>query len=101
VLARLVLQQWIDQMKALSDQGKAAYRAFNTQNCAIFCIAGLIRAKAIENKNISNIPNRLFMLLMSRATENWTWRGRSNPEPDAKRRTGPTCLKDRGGNCVK
>jgi hypothetical protein len=40
----------------------------------VFCIAGLIQGHAIENENISIVPNKLFELLMTRATENWVGR---------------------------
>ncbi|HWR35441.1 MAG TPA: hypothetical protein VN622_06180 [Clostridia bacterium] len=76
----MALQNWMDQMKALSDAGKAPDYQVNTQNCATFCIAGLLTAHAIENKNLSIIPNRLFMLLSRLAVENWTWQGRTPKE---------------------
>lgn len=66
------LDAWMHQLKALSDAGRAPDYQVNTQNCATFCIAGLLRANAIQNQNISIIPDRLFVLLSSLATENYS-----------------------------
>ena len=72
-----------------------------SSNCAAFCIAGLLVGHAIDNANISLVPNRLFMLLWGRADENWTWEGRRpNPEAGAKRHTTFPCLRRRDGTCV-
>ena len=72
------LENWIKQMQAASDRGQAPQYQFNTQNCATFCIAGLLRANAIKNENLSLIPNRLFMLLAPRAADNYP---KQNPKP--------------------
>ena len=97
----VALQNWMDQMQAISDAGNAPDYRVNSQNCATFCIAGLLRANAIQNRNISIIPNRLFLLLAPHAAENWTWQGRKpNPEPKPKRNPKPPCLKRRDGTCV-
>jgi RHS repeat-associated protein len=72
----IALDNWMQEWK--THQGPD-YNLTN-QNCATFCIAGLIQGHAIENKDISIIPNRLFMLLAGRATENWTWQGRTPKE---------------------
>jgi RHS repeat-associated protein len=72
----IALDNWIKQMKQLSDRGKAPEYQFNMQNCAAFCIAGLLVANAIQNRNISLIPNRLFVLLSGVAEESWTWEGK-------------------------
>jgi hypothetical protein len=44
----VALETWMKQMKDLSDKGKAPYYRVNSQNCATFCIAGLLRANAIQ-----------------------------------------------------
>lgn len=97
------LEQWMYQMKALSDRGEAPCYDVAVQNCATFTIAGLLRANAIKNENISIIPNRLFMLLWTRAAENYTWEGRKKPTkevPSAGPRRG--CLINRDtGECVQ
>ncbi len=72
----IALDNWMQEWKT----HQAPDYQVNTQNCATFCIAGLIQGHAIENKDISIIPNRLFMLLAARATENWTWQGRTPKE---------------------
>lgn len=101
----MAVQGWMEQMQALSDAGKAPDYDVMRQNCATFCIAGLVKAGAIRNEGISLIPNRLYMLLAPLAMENWTWEGRSKPKPDPeadrKKRTGPACLKNRDGTCVQ
>jgi RHS repeat-associated protein len=90
----IALKNWMDQMKAASDRGQAPDYQVNTQNCATFCIAGLLRANAIQNKGLSTIPNRLFRLLAPLATENWTWEGRTPKE----RVTHKLC-DNKGQNC--
>ena len=77
----------------------------NTQNCAAFCIAGLIRGGAIGTENLgwgATIPNRLFMILSGFADENWTWQGRKpNPEGNVKRHKHFHCLQHRDSTCVQ
>lgn len=72
----IALDNWMQEWKT---HQAPDYNVTN-QNCATFCIAGLIQGHAIENKNISIIPNRLFTLLSGLATENWTWQGRTPKE---------------------
>jgi RHS repeat-associated protein len=93
----IALDNWMQEWKS----HQAPDYNVTSQNCATFCIAGLIQGHAIENKNISIIPNRLFMLLAPVATENWTWQGRSNPEPDVQRHKKMHCLINRDGTCVQ
>lgn len=68
------LDAWIQRMQEASNHGKAPFYDVAGQNCAAFCIAGLVQANAIQNKNISLIPNRLFNLLSPRANENYPLR---------------------------
>jgi hypothetical protein len=59
-------------MKEASDKGKAPWYYVNSQNCATFCIVGLIQGNAIQNKGISIVPNTLFNLLTAVSTENYS-----------------------------
>ncbi len=93
----IALQNWIDGWNT----AHAPDYDVLSSNCAAFCIAGLLVGRAIENRNVSLIPNRLFMLLSSVADENWTWQGRQdNREPKHKRPKVAPCLKRRDGSCV-
>ena len=97
------LEQWMYQMKALSDRGAAPDYQVNTQNCATFTLAGLLRAGAIQNSGLSIVPNSLFMILWTRAAENYTWQGRKKPdsEPDRKAPHHKPCLIDpKTGKCA-
>lgn len=94
----VALDNWMQEWKT----HQAPDYNVSNQNCATFCIAGLLRGHAIENKGNSYIPNLLFMQLASRATENWTWQGRkTNPEPGVDRHKQINCLKTRDGFCIK
>jgi len=87
----IMLDNW---MLSWKNHRAPNYRV-NGQNCAAFCIAGLIRGNAIENKNISLVPNLLFELLYRRATENWDWWfGRSPKEGFSYK----ICWKDEKGD---
>jgi RHS repeat-associated protein len=77
----VLLATWMAEMWRRSNAGRAPEYQLNRQNCATFCIAGLIVGNAIGNKDISLVPNRLFYLLATRADENWTWEGRSPGRP--------------------
>jgi RHS repeat-associated protein len=57
------LDNWIKAMQYASDRGHAPQYIANRQNCAVFCIAGLLNSHAIQNKGLSITPNRLFDLL--------------------------------------
>jgi RHS repeat-associated protein len=65
------LDAWIRRMKDASDAGIAPWYYANSQNCATFTIAGLIQADAIQNRNVSLVPNRLFELLSLLAMQNY------------------------------
>ena len=68
----LALDQWIKRIKDASDQRRAPGYDVTRQNCASFCIVGLLQANAIQNKNISLVPNRLFDLLSGVASANYS-----------------------------
>ena len=85
------LDAWIKQIQQASNQGKGPNYNVNGTNCAAFCIAGLIQSHAIENKNISLIPNKLFDLLSLRANENY---------PQKEKVTTRICHYDADGNVV-
>lgn len=65
----VALDAWIKRIQDASDRGKAPHYSVYNQNCATFCIAGLIQGNAIKNQNISIIPNLLFLLLSDRAAQ--------------------------------
>ena len=71
----LLLQNWMEEMKAASDARKAPFYAFQVQNCAVFTLAGLTQAHVLGyGEKVgwgATIPNRLYMLLMRRAADNW------------------------------
>lgn len=93
----VALETWIQNWKTTN----APDYDVLSSNCAAFCIAGLVVGHAIENKNISLIPNRLFTLLSQVADETWTWQGRQdNREPHHNRPKVAPCLKRRDGSCV-
>jgi RHS repeat-associated protein len=76
----IALDNWMQQMKEASDRGKAPDYRVNSQNCATFCIAGLLNAHAVQNKGLSIIPNRLFMILAGLSAENYANGQRSKPK---------------------
>ena len=75
----IALDDWIQRNKEASDRGNAPGYDVSRQNCTVFCVAGLIQGNAIQNRSISLIPNRLFDLLFSRATENYVEGRRTQP----------------------
>jgi hypothetical protein len=89
----ITLDSWMQQWLTL----QAPNYQVNTQNCAAFCIAGLIQGGAIRNENISLIPNRLFILLSPLASENWTWQGRSPGRSPTPNVTSKICWVDEKG----
>ena len=92
----LALDAWIKRMKDASDRRQAPYYDVTRQNCATFCIAGLIQGNAIENRNISIIPNRLFDLLSLISTENYS-NGQRTPKEKV---TSKICYLDENGKQV-
>lgn len=89
----IALENWMKGWK----NRQAPYYQVNSQNCAVFCIAGLIQGHAIDNSNISIIPNVLFETLMSRAAENWDWLGRWGARPLKEKVTTKICWTDEKG----
>ena len=87
---------WIQRMKEASDKGRAPSYLFNSQNCATFCIAGLIQGNAIQNKGTSIVPNTLFDLLSAISTENYS-NGDRTPKESV---TSKICHYDENGNLV-
>jgi RHS repeat-associated protein len=77
------LDSWIQLIKK-----KAPYYNVTDQNCAVFTIVGLLQANAIKNGNISLVPNTLFNLLFGRATENYAWGHKQDPEGRPKKKKG-------------
>jgi RHS repeat-associated protein len=86
----IMLSNWIKQF---NDANTPDY-AVNGTNCAAFCIAGLLKANAIKNENISLIPDRLFQLLSSRANQNYTWQG-TTPQKEIVTH----CIRHEDGSC--
>jgi len=75
----IALDAWIQRLKEASDRGRAPYYDVTRQNCAVFCIVGLIQGGAIQNEGISIIPNDLFDLLSLISTENYS-NGQRSPQ---------------------
>jgi RHS repeat-associated protein len=95
------LDAWIKRIKDASDRGEAPQYDVTRQNCATFCIVGLIQAGAIENKRISLVPNKLFELLTGRAADNYPAPRKKTPAEQPKK-SHSGCLIDREtGECVK
>jgi RHS repeat-associated protein len=92
----LALDAWIKRLKDASDRRQAPAYDVTRQNCATFCIAGLIQGNAIENRNISIIPNRLFDLLSLISTENYS-NGQRTPKEKV---TSKICYLDENGKQV-
>jgi len=92
----LALDAWIKRLKDASDRRQAPYYGVTRQNCATFSIAGLIQGNAIENRNISIIPNRLFDLLSLISTENYS-NGQRTPKEKV---TSKICYLDENGKQV-
>ena len=89
----IALDAWIQRNKEASDRGRAPYYVFNRQNCATFCIVGLIQANAIQNQNISIVPNNLFDLLQLISTQNYS-QGHTTPGEQVTTKIlpcGPAC----------
>ena len=76
----IALDNWMQQMKEASDKGRAPNYQVNSQNCATFCIAGLLNTHAVQNKGLSIIPNRLYMILAGLSAENYANGQRSKPK---------------------
>jgi hypothetical protein len=58
------LDLWIQQQQEASNQGKAPKYNFYTNNCADFCVRGLLAGGAISNtkaRQAGNIPNDLWL----------------------------------------
>ncbi len=72
----IALDNW---MQAWKNAHSPDYQV-NKQNCATFCIAGLLTAHAVQNKGLSIIPNRLFMILAGLSAENYADGQRSKPK---------------------
>jgi RHS repeat-associated protein len=66
-----LLDSWIHRLQEASDSGNAPWYSVTSQNCATFCIAGLMQSNALQNQKISLIPNKLFDLLSQIATQNY------------------------------
>ena len=79
-------------MQQASNKGRAPAYGVTQLNCAAFCIAGLIQSHAIQNTNVSLIPNKLYDRLRLRASENY---------PLKEKVTGKICGFDSDGkiNC--
>jgi hypothetical protein len=97
----MALNNWIQAWR----NHQAPDYQFNKQNCATFCIAGLIKGGAIGTEKLgagATIPNRLFTILSGFADESWTSAGRTpNPEGNVKRHKYFHCLKNRDNTCVQ
>src|SRR4029077_15386056 len=94
----VLLHEWIRRIKEASDKGKAPDYDITRQNCATFCIIGLIAGHAInQDQRVSLIPNRLFMILAGLATENYAhglrspynWKAR--PKEKVTHKIKPPC----------
>jgi RHS repeat-associated protein len=92
----IALDNWMKQMKEASDRLRAPDYRVNSQNCATFCIAGLLNAHAVQNQGLSIIPNRLFRILSGLSAENYSDRQRSKPREKVTTRI--TGCKDMEGN---
>ncbi len=92
----LAVDAWIKRLKDASDRKQAPAYDVTRQNCAVFCIAGLIQGNAIQNKNISLVPNTLFQLLSGVATENYS-NGQRSPKEQV---TSKICYTDENGKQV-
>jgi RHS repeat-associated protein len=92
----MALDAWIQRNKAASDRRQAASYDVTRQNCATFCIAGLIQGNAIENKGLSLTPNILFELLSLRSVENYS-QGQRSPKEKV---TSKICFVDENGKQV-
>jgi RHS repeat-associated protein len=60
------LNQWIDQQQAASNQGKSSRYNVLTNNCADFCLRGLVAGDALtqsQANHMSFVPNRLYFNL--------------------------------------
>ena len=60
------LNQWITQQQAASDQGKSPRYNVFTNNCADFCLRGLVAGGAIDRpwaQRLTNEPNALWFYL--------------------------------------
>jgi RHS repeat-associated protein len=83
----VLLHDWIRRIKEASDKGQAPDYDVTRQNCATFCIVGLIAGHAIKKDQPVNLtPNRLFMILSLLATDNYPktkWR----PQPPKEKVT--------------
>jgi hypothetical protein len=92
----LALNAWIKRIKDASNRRQAPTYDVTRQNCATFCIAGLIQGNAIQNRGISIIPNTLFNLLSGVATENYSG-GQRSPQEVV---TSKICYTDENGKQV-
>jgi len=97
----LALDAWIARMKAASDRKQAPTYDVTRQNCATFCIAGLIQSQAIENSGISLIPNTLFELLAQRAADNYPAPRKKPPAEDIQKSHRGCLISRETGECVK
>ncbi len=62
---------WIKRIAEASTKGQAPSYDVTRQNCATFCISGLIQGNAIQNKGLSLTPNLLFEFLSGRSADNY------------------------------
>ncbi len=92
----LALDAWIKRIKDASNRRQAPTYDVTRQNCATFCIVGLIQGNAIQNRGISLIPNRLFDLLSGVSTENYS-NGQRTPKEVI---TEKICYTDENGKQV-
>jgi RHS repeat-associated protein len=87
---------WIQRIAEASAKGQGPWYDVARQNCATFCIAGLIQGRAIQNKDLSMTPNLLFELLLNRSADNY-----SGKDAEKASKSHRNCLIDRStGNCV-
>ena len=95
----VALDAWIQRNKNASDRGQAATYDVTRQNCATFCIAGLIQGNAIPNSGpLSLVPNRLFDLLSLIAVDNYP-APRKQPKEDVKGSSRGCIINRETGEC--